>query len=95
MNAIGEPVGQADVVRCQESAAKLDIDSGRIAFCASCNERLCAPVDEIIDAGPIEQLSDGFKYEADHPDLVELLKNNHTVRHSHFPPFSMARNITT
>ncbi|OQR80598.1 hypothetical protein ACHHYP_17439 [Achlya hypogyna] len=40
LSAVGDPVGQADASRCQESARQRDAGSGRIAACATCNEAL-------------------------------------------------------
>jgi hypothetical protein len=60
LRAIGGPVGQAEAVRCQMSAAARDSGSGRLAACASCNDVLLEPDDVIIDAGPVGHLHAAF-----------------------------------
>ncbi len=39
-NLIGSPIGQEEIMLCQETFRKLDQSHARIAACASCCERL-------------------------------------------------------
>jgi hypothetical protein len=58
--AIWGPVGQEDAMQLQKCVSKHDSGTARLAACASCNERLFANKDIIIDAGLVQSLHRSF-----------------------------------